>query len=111
MVSPETWPDSNNAFMHGHVFWDPDGGLNHLQCSDETTTALLREAVTTGSDEAYVTAGKSAYDSGCAPTFAWTTDFMVAQSWLEGVEASHSIAAPATLDFATLTVAEAAASK
>ncbi|MCC2316714.1 ABC transporter substrate-binding protein [Cellulomonas chengniuliangii] len=111
MVSPETWPDSNNAFMHGHVFWDPDGGLNHLQCSDETTTALLREAVTTGSDEAYVTAGKSAYDSGCAPTFAWTTDFMVAQAWLEGVEESHSIAAPATLDFATLTVAEAAASK
>ncbi|WP_432501011.1 ABC transporter substrate-binding protein [Kineococcus arenarius] len=106
MIAPGTWPDSNNAYMHGHVFWDPDGGLNHLQCSDETTTALLQEAVTTGSDEKYVEAGESAYEAGCAPTFAWTTDFVVTQNWLQGIEESHSIAAPATLDFATLSTAE-----
>lgn len=106
LIAPATWPDSNNAYMHGHVFWDPDGGLNHLQCSDETTTALLQEAVTTGSHEKYVEAGESAYAAGCSPTFAWSTDFMVAQNWLQGVEESHSIAAPATLDFATLAVAE-----
>ncbi|WP_066584233.1 ABC transporter substrate-binding protein [Cellulomonas timonensis] len=111
LVTPGTWPDSNNAFMHGHVFWDPDGGLNHLQCSDETTTALLREALTTGSEQTYLAAGKAAYDAACAPTFAWSTDFMVAQSWLEGIEQSHSIAAPATLDFATLSVAGATASE
>ncbi|MFI2753622.1 ABC transporter substrate-binding protein [Cellulomonas sp. P22] len=109
LVSPGTWPDSNNAFMHGHVFWDPDGGLNHLQCSDETTTALLSEALATGSDETYMEAGEAAYDAGCAPTFAWSTDFIVGQNWLEGVEQSHSIAAPATLDFATLSVAEGTA--
>ncbi|SKC81270.1 ABC transporter substrate-binding protein [Krasilnikoviella flava] len=108
LIAPATWPDSNNAFMHGHVFWDPDGGLNHLQCSDETTTGLLREALTTGSDETYVEAGEAAYDAGCAPVFAWSTDFMVAQGWLEGVESSHSIAAPATLDFATLGIDESA---
>ena len=108
LVSPGTWPDSNNAYMHGHVFWDPDGGLNHLQCSDETTTALLSEALATGSDETYVEAAEAAYESGCAPTFAWSTDFIVAQNWLTGVEASHSIAAPATLDFATLGVDEPA---
>ncbi|MBO3095526.1 ABC transporter substrate-binding protein [Cellulomonas dongxiuzhuiae] len=108
LVSPGTWPDSNNAYMHGHVFWDPDGGLNHLQCSDETTTGLLREALVTGSDATYLAAGEAAYASGCAPTFAWSTDFIVAQNWLGGVEESHSIAAPATLDFATLRVDEAA---
>ena len=108
-VSPGTWPDSNNAYMHGHVFWDPDGGLNHLQCSDETTTALLSKAVATGSAETYVQAGEAAYESGCAPTFAWSTDFIVAQEWLTGVEESHSIAAPATLDFATLGVEASAA--
>jgi peptide/nickel transport system substrate-binding protein len=111
MVAPGTWPDSNNAFMHGHVFWDPDGGLNFLQCFDDTTTGLLKDAVTTGSDETYMAAAASAYDSGCAPTFAWSTDFMVAQNWLDGIEESHSIAAPSTLDFATLGVAQAAASK
>ncbi|MBD7919942.1 ABC transporter substrate-binding protein [Cellulomonas sp. Sa3CUA2] len=108
LVSPGTWPDSNNAYMHGHVFWDPDGGLNHLQCSDETTTTLLREALVTGSDATYLAAGEAAYASGCAPTFAWSSDFIVTQDWLGGVEESHSIAAPATLDFATLSVAEAA---
>ncbi|AEG44995.1 ABC transporter substrate-binding protein [Isoptericola variabilis] len=111
MIAPSTWPDSNNAYMHGHVFWDPDGGLNHLQCSDETTTALLQEAVTTGSDEKYVEAGEAAYEAGCAPTFAWSTDFMVAQNWLQGLEESHSIAAPATLDFATLGIGDPATSE
>jgi len=111
LIAPATWPDSNNAYMHGHVFWDPDGGLNHLQCADETTTKLLDEALTTGSEETYLEAGKSAYEAGCAPVFAWSTDFMVAQNWLEGVEASHFIAAPATLDFATLGVAETAAAE
>ncbi|QCB92736.1 ABC transporter substrate-binding protein [Cellulomonas shaoxiangyii] len=111
LVSPGTWPDSNNAYMHGHVFWDPDGGLNHLQCSDETTTTLLSEALTTGSDATYLAAGEAAYAAGCAPTFSWTTDFMVAQGWLAGVEEAHSIAAPATLDFAHLRVDETATSE
>ncbi|MFF2453392.1 ABC transporter substrate-binding protein [Isoptericola sp. NPDC058082] len=111
LIAPATWPDSNNAYMHGHVFWDADGGLNHLQCSDETTTGLLDEALTTGSAETYVEAGAAAYEAGCAPVFAWSTDFMVAQGWLEGVESSHSIAAPATLDFATLRIDEPAAAE
>lgn len=107
-LAPSTWPDSNSPYMHGHVFWDPDGGLNHLQCFDETTSALLAEALATGSDETYFAAGEAAYEAMCAPTFARTTDFMVTQSWLGNVEASHSIAAPATLAFATLTVDDAA---
>jgi peptide/nickel transport system substrate-binding protein len=110
-VSPGTWPDSNNAYMHGHVFWDQDGGLNHLQCYSEDVTALLDEALTTGDAATYAEAGQAAYDAGCAPTFAWTSDFMVAQNWLDGVEESHSIAAPATLDFATLGIADPAASE
>ncbi len=106
LVTPETWPDSNNGYMHGHVFWDPDGGLNFFGCADETTTALLGEALATGADETYVAAGEAAYAAGCNQTFAWTTDFMVAQSWLDGIEDAHSIAAPATLDFARLSIGD-----
>lgn len=111
MITPGTWPDSNSPYMHGHVFWDRDGGLNHLQCFDDKTSSLLAEALAAGSDEKYFAAGEAAYDAMCAPTFARTTDFMVTQPWLGGVEQSHSIAAPATLAFATLSVDDVATSE
>ncbi|GAA2182808.1 hypothetical protein GCM10009785_23630 [Brooklawnia cerclae] len=104
-VSPGTWPDSNNAYMHGHVFWDADGGLNYLQCSSEDVTSLLTEALRTGDAETYAQAGDAAYEHMCNPTFAWISDFMVAQPWLAGVEDAHNIAAPYTLDFNKLSIA------
>lgn len=103
-VSTATWPDSNNAYMHGHVFWDPDGGLNYLQCSSPDITQLLTEALRTGDAQTYAEAGTTAYQHMCTPTYAWVSDFMVTQVWMGGVEQAHSIAAPYTLDFATLTI-------
>lgn len=104
-VAYGTWPDSNNPYMHGHVFWDPDGGLNFLQCSDEEATELLAEALRTGDESTYAQAGAAAYAAGCAPVWSYATDFMVTQPWIEGVEEAHSIAAPATLYFARLSIA------
>ncbi|WP_146341293.1 ABC transporter substrate-binding protein [Nesterenkonia sp. NBAIMH1] len=101
-----TWPDSNNPYMHGHVFWGESGGLNHLRCSNEEIDELLDEALVTDDAETFNEAGEAAYEYGCAPTFAWVSDFMVFQPWISGVEEAHSIAAPATVDFARLSVDE-----
>ncbi|WP_258933533.1 ABC transporter substrate-binding protein [Nesterenkonia pannonica] len=101
-----TWPDSNNPYMHGHVFWGESGGLNHLQCSNEEIDELLDEALVTDDAEIFNEAGEAAYEYGCAPTFAWVSDFMVFQPWISGVEEAHSIAAPATVDFARLSIDE-----
>ncbi|GAB3842782.1 ABC transporter substrate-binding protein [Nesterenkonia populi] len=99
-----TWPDSNNPYMHGHIFWGEAGGLNHLQCYDDEIDELLDEALVTDDAETFNEAGDAAYDYGCSPTFAWVNDFMVFQPWIAGVEEAHSIAAPATVDFARLSV-------
>lgn len=99
LVTSGTWPDSNNPYMHGHIFWDETGGLNHLQCFDDEISELLDEALVTNDAETFNEAGELAYQHGCAPTFAWMSDFMVFQPWIAGVEEAHSIAAPATVDF------------
>jgi peptide/nickel transport system substrate-binding protein len=104
-IASGTWPDASNPYMYGHVFWDQDGGLNHLQCSDDETTSLLAEAVATGDTATYISAGKAITASGCTPAWAYVNDFVVTQPWLGQVEESHSIAAPYTLDFNNLTIA------
>ncbi|RKN08375.1 ABC transporter substrate-binding protein [Streptomyces radicis] len=105
-ISSGTWPDSGSPYLYGHVFWDQDGGLNHLQCSDEETTELLAEALRTGDTDTYVAAGEAITAAACTPAWAYVHDFVAAQPWLGGIEESHSVAEPYTLDFNTLTVAE-----
>lgn len=104
MVSSKTWPDSNNPYLYGHVFWDPDGGLNHLQCSDKTATADLAKGLRTGSTRAYAAAARAITAAMCTPIWAYASDFVVAQPWLEGVAAAHSTVEPYTLDFNLLRV-------
>jgi peptide/nickel transport system substrate-binding protein len=103
-IASGTWPDANNPYMYGHVFWDKSGGLNHLQCADDQATALLDEAVRSGEQATYVAAAAKINEAYCTPTFAYVNDFVVAQPWLGQVEQSHSMAEPYTLDFNTLTV-------
>lgn len=103
-VASGTWPDANDPYMYGHVFWDQDGGLNHLQCFDPEATALLADAVATGNEASYVSAGKRITEVACTPAWAYVNDFVVTQPWLGNVEESHSIAAPYTLDFHNLTI-------
>ncbi|WP_188703182.1 ABC transporter substrate-binding protein [Microbacterium nanhaiense] len=103
-IATNTWPDSNSPYMHGHVFWDADGGLNHLQCSDPETSELLAEALKTGEAEKYLAAAQAQQKAMCAPVFARGSDFVVAQTWIAGVEEAHSIAEPLTLDFAFLSI-------
>ncbi|MDT0318891.1 ABC transporter substrate-binding protein [Streptomyces millisiae] len=103
-VASGTWPDSSNAYMYGHVFWDQDGGLNHLQCSDQATSDLLAEALRTGDTDTYAAAGRAITEAACTPAWSYVNDFVVTQPWLGGVAESHSIAEPYTLDFNTLTI-------
>ncbi|UED83347.1 ABC transporter substrate-binding protein [Streptomyces profundus] len=105
-VASGTWPDSSNPYMYGHVFWDQDGGLNHLQCFSDATTELLSEALVTGDPETYVAAALANEEASCTPAWAYVNDFVAAQPWLGQVAESHSIAEPYTLDFHTLTVQE-----
>ncbi|WP_405483480.1 ABC transporter substrate-binding protein [Streptomyces sp. NBC_00009] len=103
-IASSTWPDANNPYMYGHVFWDKDGGLNHLQCSDTKTTALLAKALRTGDMKTYAAAGRAITAAACTPTWAYANDFVVTQPWLGNVKQSHSIAEPYTLDFNTLKI-------
>ncbi|WP_049580719.1 ABC transporter substrate-binding protein [Streptomyces sp. SBT349] len=105
-VSSGTWPDASNPYLYGHVFWDRDGGLNHLQCYDEETTELLAEALRTGDTGTYVAAGEAITEAACTPAWAYVDDFVAAQPWLGGIEEAHSVAEPYTLDFNVLTVEE-----
>lgn len=106
MFSSKTWPDSSDPYLYGHVFWDPDGGLNHLGCSDATATKELAEGLRTGSEEDYAAAAAAITKAMCNPIWSYARDFVVAQPWLGGVEEAHSVAEPYTLAFAELTVEE-----
>lgn len=105
-IASGTWPDSSNPYMYGHVFWDQDGGLNHLQCFSEETTELLADALVSGDPATYAAAAEANEAAACTPAWAYVNDFVVAQPWLVGVEEAHSIAEPYTLDFHALTVEE-----
>jgi peptide/nickel transport system substrate-binding protein len=105
-VASGTWPDANNPYLYGHVFWDEGGGLNFLQCTDDDATAALAEGLRTGDTAAYVAAGEAITEAMCTPTFAYTNDFVVTQPWLGNVEESHTMAEPYALDFNTLTIVE-----
>jgi peptide/nickel transport system substrate-binding protein len=103
MITGGTWPDANNGYLYGHVFWDMDGGLNFMGCADDSLTAALAKALETGDSADYIEAGRIDRDVMCTPTFAHSKDFVVAQPWLQGIEASHSMAEPYALDIYTLT--------
>ncbi|GAA2725024.1 ABC transporter substrate-binding protein [Cellulomonas aerilata] len=105
-VASGTWPDANNPYLYGHVFWDEGGGLNFLQCTDDDATAALAEGLRTGDPAAYVAAGEAITEAMCTPTFAYTNDFVVTQPWLGNVEESHTMAEPYALDFNTLTIVD-----
>ncbi|MFI7275105.1 ABC transporter substrate-binding protein [Streptomyces sp. NPDC049879] len=110
-IASGTWPDASNPYMYGHVFWDQDGGLNFLQCTDDEATALLAEGLATGDTDTYLAAGQAITDAACTPSWAYVNDFVVTQPWIGGVEESHSIAEPYTLDFNTLTLQDTGASE
>jgi peptide/nickel transport system substrate-binding protein len=106
MVASSTWPDASSPYLYGHVFWDPTGGLNFLQCSDSTITSDLAAGLKTGDRRDYTAAAKAEQQAMCTPIFAYARDFVVTQPWLSGVAQAHSIAAPYTLNFDKLTISK-----
>lgn len=104
MPTTATWPDSSNPYLYGHVFWDPDGGLNHLGCSDPAITKHLAAGLRSGSMQDYAKAAAAEQAAMCTPIFSYARDFVVAQSWLGGVKEAHSVAAPYTLAFNKLSI-------
>ena len=105
MVASSTWPDADSPYLYGHVFWDPDGGLNFMGCSSAAATKDLAAGLETGSQADYVAAAKAIQADECTPIFADASDFVIAQPWLGGVAAAHSGGEPYTLAFNKLTIA------
>ncbi|MCW2529144.1 MAG: transporter substrate-binding protein [Pseudonocardiales bacterium] len=97
------WPDAPAPYTWGHISWDPGAGLNYFGCTDPAVTAALAQGKATGSLDALSDAGTKAFETGCWLNMANVDDFMVAQPWLKGVEASHVVSNPNTLRLATLT--------
>ena len=105
MVASSTWPDADNPYLYGHVFWDPDGGLNFMGCSSAGATSELAAGLQTGSQADYAAAAHAIEAAMCTPIFAYASDFVIAQPWLSGVAAAHSGGEPYTLAFNKLTTA------
>lgn len=105
MVASSTWPDADSPYLYGHVFWDPTGGLNFMDCSSAAATSDLAAGLQTGSQADYVAAAKAIQADECTPIFAYASDFVIAQPWLAGVAAAHSPGEPYTLDFDKLSIA------
>jgi peptide/nickel transport system substrate-binding protein len=105
MVSSSTWPDADSPYLYGHVFWDPDGGLNFMGCSSAAATKSLAAGLRTGDNADYVAAAGDIQAAECTPIFAYSSDFVIAQPWLGGVAAAHSSGEPYSLAFDKLTIA------
>ncbi|NMM88797.1 ABC transporter substrate-binding protein [Rhodococcus sp. SRB_17] len=105
------WPDAPPPYTWGHISFDQGAGLNYLNCSSPEVSALLAEGLTTGSDQTFSDAAVKASETGCWMNLVDVSDFIVAQPWLKGIEESHMVSAPTSLNFATLTVDNAGANK
>ena len=98
------WPDAAPPYTWAHISFDPTGGLNYLHCSTDEITKKLVDGATTGDAQTFSEIGTLAAASGCWYNLVNQDDFMVAQPWLKGVEATHVVGAPNTLDLAGLSV-------
>lgn len=96
------WPDAPPPYTWAHINWDPDGGLNYLNCSVPGISKLLPEEEATGDDKLSAKIGQLATQSGCWYNLVDLDDFMVTQPWLKGVPQAHSVSAPFTLKLGDL---------
>jgi len=96
------WPDAAHPYTSAHILYAADGGLNYLGCSDPAIDGLLPQSLATGDPEVFAEIGTLATETGCWTNLAYRQDFMVAQTWLKGVEESKDIAAPMSLRIAGL---------
>ncbi|MGX7679170.1 ABC transporter substrate-binding protein [Jatrophihabitans sp. DSM 45814] len=102
MLATLGWPDAPPPYTWAHISFDKDAGLNYLQCSDPATSALIAQGALTGSDETFSEAAQSASKTGCWMNLVNVSDFVVAQTWLKGVENAHTVSNPNTLILANL---------
>ncbi|MDT5130767.1 MAG: peptide/nickel transport system substrate-binding protein [Mycobacterium sp.] len=100
----EVWPDAPSPYTWGHISFDPDGGINFLNCSSPPITAALADGLKTASPQSFSDAAHFATDTGCWMNLADIDDFMVAQPWLKGVEQAHVVSTPNSLQLAALSV-------
>ncbi|WP_405136136.1 ABC transporter substrate-binding protein [Nocardia sp. NBC_01388] len=98
------WPDAPSPYTWGHINFDPDGGLNYLNCSSPDVTSSLAKGRESGASDVFSTAAAQASATGCWLNIADVNDFMVAQPWLKGVAESHVVSEPNSLRIAGLSV-------
>ncbi len=96
------WPDAADPYTSAHILYAAEGGLNYLGCSDPAIEALFPSALETGDPAIYAQIGELASATGCWTNLAYRKEFMVAQTWLQGVEESKDVAAPMSLRIAGL---------
>ncbi|MFB8001588.1 ABC transporter substrate-binding protein [Nocardia sp. NPDC056000] len=98
------WPDAPSPYTWGHINFDPDGGLNYLNCSSSDVTSSLAAGRESGAADVFSRAAEQASATGCWLNIADVNDFMVAQPWLKGVAESHAVTEPNSLRLAGLSV-------
>jgi peptide/nickel transport system substrate-binding protein len=99
-----TYPDGQDPYLWAQLYWPSNGPLNNFACKNPYVDKQLPIALSTGDKSLYAKIGQSVDATGCFTNLEYLSDFMVAPTWLTGVEKSHDFTAPGYLDFATLGV-------
>lgn len=104
LLAVTNWPDAAAPDTWARIVMTPNGGLNYLNCSVPTGTALLDKGLHTISqakansyDEQ---AGAAFAKSGCWDPIANRGDTIVAPTWLKGIV--HQVPVPRTVVLADL---------
>lgn len=98
------WPDAAPPVTWGYISYHSGAGLNYFGCSTPEMDALLDKAGSSDDDQLFSDIGDLAVGTGCWLNMVDQNDFMVAHPWLKGVEESHVIAQPNTLNLEMLSV-------
>lgn len=104
LLAVTNWPDAAAPDTWARIVMTPGGGLNYLNCSVPSGTALLNKGLhTTSQSQANLydeQAGTKFAQSGCWDPIANRGDTIVAPSWLKGIV--HQVPVPRTVILADL---------
>jgi peptide/nickel transport system substrate-binding protein len=104
MLATLGWPDAAPPVTWGYISYHSGAGLNYFGCSTPEMDAKLDEAGSSNDNQLFSDIGALAVETGCWLNMVDQNDFMVAHPWLKGVEESHVIAQPNTLEVNLLAV-------
>jgi peptide/nickel transport system substrate-binding protein len=102
MIIEYVWPDAYDPYQWADITFTPTGGINWLHCTVANSQAELNQAVATNNTALFGEVGDTAVQTGCYMNLMDQNDVMVAQKWLQGIPQGHVVAAPYSLQLASL---------